>query len=68
MNYFLGWYLESTRNATNRAMVDFPSLFVYGSWIDLKGELFFGLYTTERVDLSAFWRLRETFLSNEKGT
>ncbi len=61
MNYFLGWYLESTR------MVDFPSLFVYGSWINLKGELFFGLYTTERVDLSAFWRLRETFLSNEKG-
>ena len=66
--HFLGWIPEITRDATERAMTNFPTLFIDGTWNDANNELQFGLYTDEQVDLSAFWKLRETFLSNEKGT
>ena len=60
--HFLGWLPETTRDATERAMTNFPTLFIDGNWNDANNELQFGLYT------SVFWGLRETFLASEKGT
>jgi hypothetical protein len=63
---FMTWLPESSRDATERAMAKFPTLFICGTW-QYRHEVYFGLYTNKRVDLSDFWKLRTSFLANEKG-